>query len=124
MYVITRYKVPHSNCERFNFVPKVLCSKTMSVAQNFSTSMSTLSWNKISLWYCGQSLEKRPVQHFQLHEGQFILTLLRDLERRWLPRLLLKKLPRLSDAVSSFFVALNCAVANSSARDLFGMMPF
>ena len=106
------------------FVPKMLCLKTVSVAQNLRTLMTILSWNSISHWYCGQSLEKRPMQHFQLHEGQFLLTLLSDLERRWLPRLLLKKLPRLSDAVSSFFVALNCAVANSSARDLFGMMPF
>lgn len=39
-------------------------------------------------------------------------------------RLLLKKLCLTSFPDSSFLVALNCAVANSSARALFGMVPF
>lgn len=39
-------------------------------------------------------------------------------------RLLLKKLPLDSFADISFFVALNWAVASSSARALFGIMPF
>jgi hypothetical protein len=76
------------------------------------------------LGQCGGPVEMRSDQFLLLHKGPFSLTLLSDFERRWLPRLRLKKLPRLSDAVSSFLVALNCAVANSSARDLFGIMPF
>lgn len=51
-------------------------------------------------------------------------TLLRDFDRRWLFLRLLKKLPLLSDADSSFLVALNWAVANSSALALFGIIPF
>lgn len=50
--------------------------------------------------------------------------MLSDFDLRWLFLLLLKKLPRLSDAVSSFFVALNWAVANSSALALLGIIPF
>ena len=54
-----------------------------------------------------------------------LFTLLSDLALLWEFLFLLKKLSLLScGCVCSRLAALNCAVANSSARDLLGTMPF